>query len=304
MATVGLIARACNSGLGTCSWEMANHIKFDQIQLVKRKYEWFPERFYNVVDNLTTDIVVAIETPYEWEVFRNRRSVLVPMYECTNYPFPVAPSKVIAPSLLDAKFYEGSTYLPFPINRNVLPFKKRERANVFVHNTGHGGLGSRNGTKDLLDAMEFVKSDIKLIINTQIPFTTNDPRVVVKIHDAKNYWENWGEGDVFIFPEKFNGLSLPIQEAMSVGMPIMSTDRYPFNAFLPRELLIPVGRYERKRISTTFQSAVLDPKTIAKKIDEWAGKDIGAYSQQMDETAQMMSWDRLADKWKSEILSA
>jgi glycosyltransferase involved in cell wall biosynthesis len=303
MDTIGLIARADNTGLGTCSWELANHIKFDQIRLVKRKFDWFPERFYNVVDKLTTDIVVAVETPYEWEVFRNRRSVLIPMYECTPYPFPVAPSKVIAPSLLDKQFY-GSEFIPFPVNRKVLPFKKREKANVFVHNTGHGGLGSRNGTKDLLDAMQFVKSDIKLIINTQIPFTTNDPRVVVKIHDAKNYWDIWGEGDVFIFPEKFNGLSMPIQEAMSVGMPIMSTDRYPFNAYLPKELLIPVSRYERKRISVTFKSAVLDPRDIAAKIDEWAGQDIGAYSQQMDSLAQGLSWDSLKDKWKSAMLSA
>ena len=302
METIGLIARADNSGLGTCSWELANHIVFDQIQLVKRKFDWFPERFYNVVDRLTTDIVVAVETPYDWNIFKNHKGVLIPMYECTPYPFPVMPDLVIAPSLLDAKFY-GSKFLPFPINRKVLPFKERKEANVFVHNTGHGGLGSRNGTKDLLDAMQYVKSDIKLIVNTQIPFTTNDPRVVVKIHDAKYYWENWDEGDVFIFPEKFNGLSLPIQEAMSIGMPIMSTDRYPFNAYLPKELLIPVKSYEKKKISITFKSAVLDPKDIASKIDEWAGKDISKYSQQMDALAQGMSWDSLANAWESAIRS-
>lgn len=303
MDSIGLIARCDNSGLGTCSWELANHIKFDQIQLVYRKFENHPERFYNVVDRLTTDIVVAIETPYEWNIFNNHRGVLIPMYECTPYPFPVEPKKVIAPSLLDQRFY-NSTYLPFPVNRAVLPFKKRTKADIFVHNTGHGGLGSRNGTQDLIDAMKFVKSDIKLIINSQRPFTCDDPRVEVRVKDYPNYWDIWTEGDVFIFPEKFNGLSMPIQEAMSVGMPIMSTDRYPFNAYLPRELLIPVKGYEKKKISITFQSAVLDPKDIASKIDEWAGKDIGAYSQQMDELADLISWDRLKDKWKSAILSA
>lgn len=303
MATA-LIARADNTGLGTCSWELANHVHFDQILLVKRKFDWFPNRFYNVVEKITADKVVAIETAYDWNVFKGRKSILVPMYECTPHPFPVQPDLVIAPSLLDAKFYEGSTFIPFPVNREKLPFKERKQANVFVHNTGHGGLGSRNGTKDLLDAMQFVKSDIKLIINTQTPFTTTDPRVEVRIHDSRDYWENWGEGDVFIFPEKFNGLSMPIQEAMSVGMPVMSTDRYPFNAYLPKEFLIQVSRYERKRISITFQSAVIDPKDIASKIDEWAGKDISKYSQQMNELAQGLSWDNLKETWKSAIQNA
>lgn len=123
---------------------------------------------------------------------------------------------------------------------------------MFVHNAGHGGLGGRNGTLEIIEAMRFVRSKIKLIINSQVPFKCDDPRVEVRVKDYENYWDLWGEGDVFLFPEKFNGLSLPIQETMASGMAIMSTNRYPFNAYLPRELLIPVERYTQEHISVPF----------------------------------------------------
>jgi hypothetical protein len=81
----------------------------------------------------------------------------------------------------------------------------------------------------------------------------------------------------------------------------MSTDRYPFNAYLPKELLIPVRRYERKRISINFDAAVLDPQDIAAKIDEWAGRDISSYSEQMNQLASLLDWEHLKDTWESAL---
>lgn len=300
--TVGLIARADNSGLGTMSWEFTRHIDFDQVKIISNgRYKIFPERFKNIVSELKTDITLAIETPYDLKNWIGKK-ILIPMYECTHPGIAEKADVIISPSLLDKQFYPNSTFIPFPINRTVLPFKERKKAHIFVHNAGHGGLGGRNGTKELIEAMRFVKSDIQLIINSQIPLDVHaDPRIIVRQIDVENYWELWNEGDVFIFPEKFNGLSLPIQEAMSVGMAIMATDRYPFNAFLPKELLIPSRGFRKERIATWFESAIIEPKDIAEKIDEWAGKDISKFSKQMDQLAEMMSWPKLLNKYK-EIL--
>ena len=41
---------------------------------------------------------------------------------------------------------------------------------------------------------------------------------------------------MFVFPEKFNGLSLPLQEARAAGMLVLATDRFPMNTWLPREM--------------------------------------------------------------------
>lgn len=301
--TIGLIARADNSGLGTLSWEFAKHINFDEIKLVSNgRYKMYPERFYNVVDDLNTDIVLTFETTYDFVKKKHQKLVLVPMYECTHPAIARKADKIISPSLLDKQYYPDSTFLPIPVNRELLPFKLRTKAKIFIHNAGHGGLGGRNGTKELIKAMEYVKSDIQLIINSQIPIQTNNDKIKVIVKDYEGYQEIWkNEGDIFIFPEKFNGLSLPIQEAISVGMPVMCGDRYPFNAYLPKELLIPVEKYQGERIAVEFDLAVINPKDIAKKIDEWANKDIAKISQEMNDLAEMLSWTNLKDKWKSEI---
>lgn len=304
--TIGFLARMDNSGLGTMSWEMCRHLKFDEVMLVSRKYNNFPKRFdgQNIVKKLNTDIIVTIETWYDWNYLAGKKWVLIPMYECTM-PLAYKPHRTIAVSLLDKKWYPDSVYLPFPVARDRLPFKLRKRANVFVHNAGHGGLTGRNGTQELLEAMRYVKSDIKLIINSQNPIICSDKRVEVRVKDYENYWEIWNEGDVFIFPEKFNGLSLPIQEAISVGMPIMCTDRFPFNSYLPKELMIKsegvniLGK--RQGFMKKIPSAKINPKDIAQKIDEWAGRDITKYSLMMDKLAQQLSWESLKEQWQKAI---
>lgn len=291
--TIGLIARLDDSGLGTLCWEFARHIHFDQIQVVSNgHYKVHKYRGYNFVDRLTTDIALSFETfyglPYEG------RRVLVPMYECTR-PGEKA-DKVISPSLLDKRYYPDSEFLPIPIARDRIPFRKRTRAMVFVHNAGHGGLGGRNGTKEVLAARKLLKTQAKIVVRSQVTF---DGAEVV---DRENYWDGY-DGDVFLFPEKFNGLSLPIQEAMSAGMPIMSTDRFPFNAYLPRELLIPCT-YEKGFIARDFDSAVINPEAIAAKVDEWYNRDITEFSEYNDNLAESLSWTRLKDQWESEIRSA
>lgn len=302
--SLGLLARLDNSGLGTLCQEFARHIKFDQMQVVSNgRYAVHKERGYNFVDDLTTDIVLSFETFYGIKPKKGQKFILVPMYECTRPQEAAMADKVISPSLLDKQFYPKSEFIPIPIATDRIPFRERWRADVFVHNAGHGGLGGRNGTLEVVEAMRFVRSNIKLVINSQVPVKCDDKRVEVRVRDIENYWDIWGEGDVFLFPEKFNGLSLPIQEAMSSGMAIMSTSRFPFSAYLPRELLIPVERYTQEHISVPFQMAHVSSRKIAEHIDKWAFKDISQYSQQMRSLAELLSWEKLKDKWKSAIAS-
>ena len=154
----------------------------------------------------------------------------------------------------------------------------RKTANVFVFNAGNGGLGGRNGTKELLEAMKYVKSPIKLIVRSQKPIDEyKDPRIEYRIG---TFDDIWSEGDVFVFPEKFNGLSLPLQEAFASGMLVMCGNRFPMNTWLPTEPLIPVSGYKKEKVAVTFDSAIIRPQDIARTIDAWYNKDISKYSEQ------------------------
>lgn len=301
---VGSIVYATEQGLGYLAKDFFDNGLIDFVYIQKHTSrinhpEWYGKNAVSSVDELLNicDTLIFFETPFDWKVIPKARelgikTVLVPMYECTRYPFPYEPDEVWTPSALDTKFYGNKTTREIQIPTNI-KWKQRNRAKIFIHNAGNGGLGGRNGTKELIEAMKMVKSDAKLIIRSQTPLTLNYPNIEVRVG---TFTDIWSEGDVFIFPEKFNGLSLPIQEALASGMLVMATDRFPNNTYLPNEPLIPVSGFHKERISVEFDCADIDSKVIAKCIDEWYDKDITKYSLLGREYNQKTSWKNQKEK--------
>ncbi len=261
------------------------------------------------------DLMFFFETPFDLEVipFCQRigtKTILMPMYECTpNDPRIDMVNEVINPSLLDQKYYPSGTFIPVPIPRWI-EWKERKQAKVFVHNTGHVGLNGRNGTYELLQAMKYVKSPIKLIVRSQeTPLKTTvdceiDPRVEVRFGTFPRE-ELYDEGDVFIFPEKYNGLSLPLQEAKASGMLVMCCDRFPMNTWNNSDHLIPVAEYRNvsANMSREVEYAIPSPRDIAATIDKWYAKDIRSISREGDVFKRSYSWDKLMPFYKSRIIS-
>jgi glycosyltransferase involved in cell wall biosynthesis len=255
----------------------------------------------------SVDVMLFLETPFSWELIdfckrRGVKTVLQVQYECTPEKMPAQPDLILCPSLLDAKYYPDGVYLPVPVN---VPWKQRTRAEVFVHNSGNGGLRGRNGTKELLDAMRFVRQPVRLLVRAQegLPGCPDDPRIEFR-KGTVPHSELHAEGDVFIHPTKFDGLSLPIQEARAAGMLVITNNRFPMNEWLPREPLIPVKEYRKARVGppyNEFDEAVVDPRDIAATIDRWYGADITAYSLSGREWAEQHSWERLKPRYVSAL---
>lgn len=262
--------------------------------------EWYPNAVKNYNELLERcDEVWFLETPFDWKYItrardRGVKTVLFIMYECTRYPLPYIPDVLVGGSIMERiHFGDDVKVVNVPVPKEV-KWKLRKKARVFVHNAGHGGIGGRNGTKQLLEAMQYVKSPIKLIIRTQFDNVhTNDLRVDVRVGDLP-YETLFDEGDVFIYPDKFGGSCLPIQEAHASGMAVMASDRLPLNAWLPTDLLIPVKDYEKANIAgSEFDSAIVDPQDIARTIDEWYDKDITKYSKLGKKWAEENGWEKL-----------
>lgn len=255
------------------------------------------------------DIMLFFETPFHWPIIDDCRrmgvkTALMPMYECMPQRLPCQPDLFINPSHLDQLYYAYGTHIPVPIS---YPWRQRQRAQVFVHNAGHGGLKGRNGTKELLEAMRYVKSPAKLIIRSQEHINVGNitTHAGVEVYNGPTeYSQLFARGDVFIFPECFNGLSLPLQEARASGMLVICGDRFPMNRWLPREPLIPVQGYAKERIGPPYNEydrAIFDPRTIAATIDKWYDKDIAAYSEQGREWAESMSWEALRPRYMAAL---
>ena len=326
---IGSIVYATKSGLGKLARLLYTGGIIDKVMLAEHDtFESHPE-WYNSQDIYVArefflrdiDVLFLLEAPcpnpYNWELViqakqLGKKVVLMPMYESTPRSSLFLVDKFICPSELDLKYYDEnkSVVLPVPSDPSVT-WRKRKVAEKFIHNAGHGGIFRRNGTMELLEAMQYVKSPIKLDVRVQPDakrevldaLKCDDDRVsIVKKHIP--FDQLWSEGDVFIFPEKFNGLSLPLQEAHAAGMCVMAGDRFPINLWLPREPLIPTsGKFNLGLpwIGITIDADIIEPKKIAETIDAWYGKDISDLSERGRQWAADHTADKLRDRYRSEL---
>lgn len=342
---IGSLVYATNQGLGILAKSFYDHGIITHPIIVKHNvhdnhYDWYPSGTPRVnlpltphdaslaaLYLVTMDAVLFFETPFHWPLIEQCRAsgvrtALMPMYECMPERLPHCPDLMMCPSLLDLDYYPNSrwtcgttksVFTPVPVE---VPWRQRTRANVFIHNAGNGSYRDRNGTGAILESIQYMKSRARIVIRTQRAMgKAITPRLEVR-NGTVPYDKLWDEGDVFLFPERFNGLSLPLQEARAAGMLVMAADRYPMNTWLPRTvacvsdpaypsdtrpILIPVSSEVRARIGAPYQEfdeAVIDPKDIAAKVDEWYGRDITAYSESARVWAEENSWTVLGPKYK------
>ena len=325
MVKLAMICRADNAGLGTLSMEYARHLKPAKVLIVENGVnQIFPERYHNfetkkveksVTPELITwlledvDIVLSFETFYDYEIVREARrrgvkTVLLTMFEMMpERGFPLSPDLLLCPSKLDMQHFKDFSnkkilcQVPIAIDR--LWWRKRDVAKVFIHSGSHAGMKDRKGTQILLDAIPMVKDpDIKFEIYSwkskwRVP---DDPRIKFHQVNFKNYWQLYREGDVLVYPQGANGICLPIIEAMSSGMAVITTDIYPFNEYMPKDLLFKPYETYRNRMGNNLvevEDYKISPESIAEKINQIANQDISKYSLYGKKWAEDNSWDKL-----------
>lgn len=267
----------------------------------------------------TMGAMLFFETPFYWPVLAHCRAAgvrtyIVPMYECTPRQIPFHPHRWLCPSLLDVQYFPGNPMVEVPVK---VEWKQRTTAKRFLHNAGNLGLRNRNGTREILQAMKYVKSPVEMTVRAQdvrgmaellneFPQQWKDSRVKFKLGTVPREELFSANYDVFIMAEKFNGLSLPLREARAAGMLVMTSNRFPMNTWLPSYPLIHVHDYQKASISRTgaymeYDEAIIRPLDIAMKIDEIYGQDISAYSVIGGAWARELSWERLKPVWMEEL---
>ena len=321
---VGTLGFATDQGLGVLIKSFYDNRVVDDVVVIRHgrrvtHTEWYPNSLVTGVISCaevlefcrSVDVMLFFETPFDWSLISSCRemgvkTVLMPMHECMPKTLPQQPDLILAPSLLDQVCYPGCAYLPIPVD---VSYKRRTHARTFVHNAGNLGLRGRNGTLELMQAMEYVVNPIELLIRSQTneihglirqTGIKQDRRVSIQVGTVPHNLL-WDYGDVFVFPEKFNGLSLPIQESCAAGMLVMATDRFPNNQYLPTEPLIPTQGFNTVAIAghlRTFEEAVIKPKDLAAHIDKWYETDISPYSDYGLTYAKENTWEELGPRYR------
>jgi hypothetical protein len=299
---VGSIVLSTNQGLSYLAKDFFDNGIIDKVYVHphttrENHYDWYPDRVKSPNDLLDCDVLLFFETPFDFDLMKRAKDkgikiVFMPMYECSNPKIVEMADVILNPSDLDQQFYPRGVRVTVPVN---VKWKLRKKALIFVHNAGNGGLGGRNGTKELIEAFRHVKSPAQLVIRSQVPIQIpDDERIGVRVGTFDNIWE---EGDVFVFPEKFNGLSLPLQEAFASGMAVMCGDRFPVNTWLPKDMLIPVSGYKKESLAVSFDSAIIKPEEIAKCIDKLYNNNISEYSLLGKQFNKNNSWKKWKEKY-------
>jgi glycosyltransferase involved in cell wall biosynthesis len=245
----------------------------------------------------------VLEFAVHTDLFRQARqrgifSILKVNYEFLPESLPELPDLFMCSSSLNMEMtpYENKILIPDPVDTDAIQFRRRKRAITFVHNAGRFGTRFANCTPEVLAAIPLVKDpDVRFLIRSQkeITFKVDDPRVRYQ-GPVDDYRELYREGDVFLMPQKFRATSLPIQEAMAAGMPVITTDTKPFNEFCPfliqpSSTQVLTGRPLRRPVVGHF----VTPETIANTIDNIAGTNIEDYSSLAREYAESISWNIL-----------
>jgi hypothetical protein len=336
---IGSIVRADNTGLGTLAWEFYNHFNLKVLIIENKLRTIYPQRFgrakvyseedvtNQVLDNFLSDIdvLLVIQNPFVKRILpmakeKGKKIVWITMYECmpAESEYYKYCDLFICPSELDFQETEASNkiFLPVPVNLQKLKFRLRKKAEKFSHFAGWTSALKRNGSFESVDSILHVKQPIQFLLEVQdaYQFKDLDSRITVVEREVENYWDLYNNTDVLVFPIKYGAISLPIVEALASGIPVISLNKFPFNRYLDKRLLIEPKRiyWDKQENSITFEkdgdeenrgfrkilSAEVSPIDIAKKIDEIAGQDISEYSQKAYDIAKAFGWDVLGPEYE------
>lgn len=158
------------------------------------------------------------------------------------------------------KWHNNAYYIPWGTNIKLFnpeTFSLIEKSKLtFFHSCGYNP--KRKGTDILLKAFSTIKDkNTKLIIHSQVNLKAYFPELSNKIDSLINsgklvYIEKtvsapglYKLGDVYVYPSRLDGLGLTIMEALSCGLPVITSNNSPMNEFIDGEngKLIDIHKY-------------------------------------------------------------
>lgn len=248
------------------------------------------------MQNLTH--VFILENPYNFYIVHRAHELGIKVICHVNYefcenismPYMPVPDLFLMPSywkIDEMRNLFGKDrvwYLPPPIDQNE--FAKAREKNLaksasgkrrFLHIIGTAAFKDRNGTLDLLKAIKLSKSDFEIVIRTQhqisIEYFLDDPRVSYDIDNKGENADLYEGFDAMIYPRRYGGLSLVVNEALMSAIPVIMTDVSPNNQLLPKEWLVKSHYKSQIVVKALIDVFSVDHQALADKIDQMVNGD-------------------------------
>lgn len=332
---IGLFgARADSRGLAYQTQAYAKHLPFDKVfgidmtadNLSPYECDWFAfpsdcpiqiARYSELTDELMRewlsglDVVLGAETFYRDEFVTIAREMGVVTVLAVNPEFvpwwnekvpSPKPDVLINPTIWRMDAIPNAIHLPFPVDRELFPFRLRTEANHFVHVAGHKAAADRAGTRIVLGELARMKArGINVTIRTQSDFGWTTPamsRATIE-KDIANPADLYRDADVLLQPRRYGGNSLVHNEALSCGIPIISIDRVPENTW--GGVACTPARTRGHLRTKAGQLQILDsrPGYLGKWMTDLRADPsmVERLSQQANEYAESISWPVMRPKY-------
>lgn len=338
---LAIIARMDDSGLGHQTRDLVRALNPDKVIAIdfsfynkfKQHPEWYKDYNTTYISGFLqdsdvmkimqeADIVLTAETFYNnrfIDIARNHGVVTVSQI---NYEFfePLSNRSLLIPSLILMPSYwhledmtkQTSTgqceYLPPPtFTDEFSAVREVNRARTgkkrFLHVAGKMAAHDRAGTKALLASLPYSKADFELVIKVQSGevLTTSDPRVTLDYSFTEDEKDLYRDFDAMIQPRRYAGLNLPMNEALSSGLPVIMTDVSPNNRVLPANWLVRSYQDGSFFARTNIELFSAYPQSLGLKLDEFTNlseEELLTYKDRAYEIAlSEYSVEKFLEKW-------
>lgn len=269
------------------------------------------------VDQILNDIdaILFAETPLNYYIYERARergvkTITVINPEFFDYfvrPETPLPDLIILPSVWkedEIRAYaepRGTKVIQLhhPVDRNDFPFRLRTGQRTF-HVAGKPATFDRNGTYDYLTAVP------------DGTVTTQDEAYAQKLrkefrfsrvhHSIAEPYQLYGMGDIMVLPRRYGGNCLPLNEALSSGLPVIMPDISPNNHLLPKAWLAnaEIKDYFEPRGRVDVYKSNID--SLQERI-AYVQMNIEEESRRADRIAEVISWNTLLPVWREALES-
>jgi 1,2-diacylglycerol 3-alpha-glucosyltransferase len=206
--------------------------------------------FYNWVKSNHLEVIIFNEQR-DWDVIlkcawllpNTRIGAYIDYYTATTIPFFKLYDFVICNTKRHFEIFKShpqSVYIPWGTNVEIYkPINRTKKHNhiIFFHSCGMNYV--RKGTDLLVEAFKLLEGESLLIIHSQKVIQDQDLRERILKNPKIQLIEKtvgipglYNEGDIYVYPSRLDGIGLTIAEALSSGLPVITTDEAPMNEFV------------------------------------------------------------------------
>lgn len=321
---IGLIARADNGGIAAQSQEFAKALPIEATLIVdlgdkgrgpNYPFDW-PIPHYvdgpDIQDRPTVeafldrvDVVLSVETFYGTMVIdlARRRNIPTVRYANPELYKNEEESHVVLPTEWEMDRIPHATFIPQGISTlpNAKEFVRDRPAKNLLHVSAPAML-DRNGTADFFAALAHTHNSFNVTIvgqDNRNYFRHGKHNYITYSEFRENRFEYYTEDiDLAILPRRYGGLSLPMLEAASFGIPTLTTDLSPQNKWFTHDNLIPTIHSDLvNMVGGKFPVYSCDIPALSYRLDRYATQSLGFISRQAIGFAEHHSWKRIAPLW-------